>query len=72
MTPSEGKDSDSSDPRKKIIILMFLFHRFSFFSSFFPSPPSAVVVNFIGTKKSNSAFELFLFSFSHSHFLLLL
>ena len=58
MTPSEGKVSDSSDSRKTFIILIFLLvlwifldFFFHFLFSFFP--PYVVVVNFIGTKKSN-------------------
>ena len=52
MTPSEGKDSDSSDSRKTVIIVLtcsvdsFGFFLFSFLS------PSVVVVDFIGTMKS--------------------
>ena len=50
MTPSKGRDSDSSDSRKTFIILMFslvLQILLDFFSQ------SVVVVNFIGTMKSN-------------------
>ena len=56
MTPSEGKDSDSSDSRKAFIILMFSFVLLSLldFFLFFPIfPPSVVVVDFVGTIKSN-------------------
>ena len=63
MTPKEGKDCDSSDSRKTFIILMFrrvlwilwaslvaqLVDSFGFFSS----PIRLVIVNFIGTMKSN-------------------
>ena len=66
-TPSEGKDSNSSDSRKTFIILMFrrvlwilwaslvaqLVDSFGFFFLFSPFSPSVVVVNFIGTMKSN-------------------
>ena len=53
MTPSEGKDSDSSDPRKTLILVLTCsVDSFGFF--FFPfSSPSVVVVDFIGTMKSN-------------------
>ena len=44
MTPSKGKESDSSDSIKTFIILMVFF---------FFSPSSVVVVNFIGMMKSN-------------------
>ena len=44
MTPREGKASGSRDTRKTVIILMF---------SLVPPPPSVVVVDFIGTMKSN-------------------
>ena len=50
MTPSNGKDSDSSNSGKTFIILMFslvLQILLDFFSQ------SVVVVNFIGTMKSN-------------------
>ena len=46
MTPSEGKDSDSSDLRKTLFLFFDLFCR-KFWSVFFP--PSVVVVDFIGT-----------------------
>ena len=42
--------------------------RFFRIFSFSPFPPSVVVVNFNGIIQSNSAFELFLFSFSQPHF----
>ena len=56
VTPSKGKDSESSDSRKTFIILMFglfleILLDFCFF--FFPFPCSVVVVNFFGTLKSN-------------------
>ena len=56
MTPSEGKDSDSSDSRKTFITLMFclvlyVLLDFLFFFSLFA--PSVIVVNFIGTMKSD-------------------
>ena len=57
MTPSEGKDADNSDSRKIFIIFIFslvlwiLLYIFFFSLSF--SSPSFVVVDFIGTKKSN-------------------
>ena len=54
VTPSEGKDCDSSDSRKTFIILMLwlvLQILFDFCSlSLFPA---VVVVDFIGTMKSN-------------------
>ena len=57
MTPSEGEDSDSSDPRKILIILIFFTSSvdsfgilFCFGFPFFPS--SVVVVDFTGTMKS--------------------
>ena len=67
MTPKEGKDCDSSDSRKTFIILMFrrvlwtlwvslvaqLVDSSGFFFLFSPFSPSVVVVNFIGTIKSN-------------------
>ena len=70
MTPSEGKDSDSSDSTKTFIILCFgLSYRFFWISfgnwisfySLLPSHPAVVLVNFIGTMKSNRTFELFFF-----------
>ena len=57
MVSSEGKYSDSSDSRKTYIIFIFslvlwiLLYIFFFSLSF--SSPSFVVVDFIGTKKSN-------------------
>ena len=51
MTPSEGEDSDSSDPRKILIILIFFTSSVDSFGFFFPA--SVVVVNFIGTMKFN-------------------
>ena len=56
MTPSEGKDSDSSDSRKTLIILIFLTCSVESFRFSFSSP--AFVVDFIGTMKSNYAFEV--------------
>ena len=55
MIPSTGKDSDSSDPRKTFIILIFLTCSIDSFGYFFFLffLPSVVVVDFIGTKKSN-------------------
>ena len=58
MTPSEGKDSASSDSRKAFIILMIycpyvLTCSIDSFGSFLSLPPSVVVVNLIGTMKSN-------------------
>ena len=50
MTPSTGKDSDSSDSRKAFIILMFSLVLQILLDFFFPS---VVVVNFVGTMKSN-------------------
>ena len=53
MIPSVGKDSDSNDSRKTIIILIFLtcsVDSFGFLFLFYS--PSVVVVDFIGTKKS--------------------
>ena len=47
VTPSEGKDSDSSDSTCSV-------ENFGIFISFFAlSPTSVVVVDFIGTRKSN-------------------
>ena len=61
MTPSEGKDSDSSDSRKTLIpVLTCSVDSFGFFP-FFSS--SVVADTFIGTMKSNYAFEFFLFFF---------
>ena len=75
VTPSKGKDSDSSDSRQNSLFLFFdLFPRFFWIFSFSFSPSSVVVFNFIGTKKSSYAFELFkffIFLFPQSHFLLL-
>ena len=54
MNPREGKDSDSSDSRKYLLFLCYdLFCRFFwiFFSLLFS--PSVVLVDFIGTMKSN-------------------
>ena len=64
--PREGKGSNSSDSRKTLFLcLICSVDSFGFFS-FFPS--SVVVVDFIGTMKSNEAFDLFFFfSFSLSH-----
>ena len=42
------------------------------FGFFFFFPPSAVVVNFIGTKKSNWSFELFLISFLSHIFIIVI
>ena len=55
VTPREGKDSDSNDLRKILFLFFDLFCRFFWiFSFFFPLfPLSVVVVDFIGTKKSN-------------------
>ena len=60
MTPNEGKDSDSSDSRKTFIthFLTCSVDSFRFFFFF----PSVIVVDFIGTKKSNEAFEILFFS----------
>ena len=76
MTPSEGKDSDSSNSRKTFIMLMIycsyvLTCSIDSFGSFLSLPPSVVVVNLIGTMKSNQAFELFFFFLSHVFLLLL-
>ena len=49
MTPSERKDSDSSDSGKTLFLCFDLSVDFFIF---FPSP-SSVVVDFIGTMKSN-------------------
>ena len=51
MTPSEGKDSDSSDSRKTLIILIFLTCYVESFRFSFSSP--TFVVDFIGIMKSN-------------------
>ena len=54
MTPSEGKDSDSSDPRKTLILVLTCsVDSFGFFPFFPFAPPTVVVVNFIVTIKSN-------------------
>ena len=50
LTPSKGKDADSSDSRKAFIILMFSLVLQILLDFFFPS---VVVVNFVGTMKSN-------------------
>ena len=54
MTPREGKDSDSSDSRKPLYsyVLTCSVGSFGFFFFSF-SPDSIVVVDFIGTMKSN-------------------
>ena len=55
MTLRERKDSDSSDSRKTFIIFMVglvLSILLDFFFPFF-APTSVVVVDFIGTMKSN-------------------
>ena len=60
MTPTEGKDSDSNNSKKSIYnsyvltcsIDSFGFFLFSFFF-FCLFSPSVVVVDFIGTMKSN-------------------
>ena len=58
MTPSEGKDSDSSDSRKTFNILFFFF-TFSVYSfGFFSLPPPIVVVDFIGTAAAAAAASL--------------
>ena len=53
VTPSKGKDPDSSDSEKHLSFLCFnLFYRFFWiFSPFLPH--SVVIVDFIGTMKSN-------------------
>ena len=53
MTPSEGKDSDSSDSRKTCYsyVLTCSVDSFGFFC--LPHPSSVIVVDFIGTMKSN-------------------
>ena len=53
MTPSEGKDADSRDSRKTFIILIFWLVLQFILDFFFFTSPSVVVVDFIGTKKSN-------------------
>ena len=55
MTPSEGKDPDSSDSGKTLFLCFDLsVDFFGFFSFFFLSPPPPpIVVDFIGTMKSN-------------------
>ena len=62
VTPSERKDSDSNDSRKTFLFLCFdcSVDSFGFFFTFSSPPPaplflptSVVVVNFIGTIKSN-------------------
>ena len=53
VTPSEGKDSDSSDSRKTFIILMFSLVLEMLLDFSFLSHPSVVVVDFIGTMKYN-------------------
>jgi len=58
VTRSEGKDSDSSNSRKTLF-LRSSGEPLGFFSLSFP--PSVVVVYFIGTMKSNYAFELLVF-----------
>ena len=54
---SKGKDSDSNDSRKAIIfVLTCSVDSFGFFFLFFfPSPtlPPIIVIDFIGTMKSN-------------------
>ena len=55
MTPSERKDSDSNGSREIFIILVLTcpVDSFGFFFFFSFYPPSVVVVDFIGTMKSN-------------------
>ena len=56
MTPSEGKDSDSSDSRQTFFLLYVLtcsVDSFVFFFFFPPCPPSVAVVDFTGTMKPN-------------------
>ena len=57
VTPSKGKDPDSSDSKtktttKNLFLFFDLLCKF-FWILFFFFPPSIVVVDFIGTKKSN-------------------
>ena len=53
MTPSKGKDSDSNNSKEKYLLFLcfHLFCRFFQIFSFFS--PLCVVVDFIGTMKSN-------------------
>ena len=58
VTPSEVKVSDNTDSSKTFIILSFLFVLWILLDFFFHflfsfCPPYVVVVDFIGTKKSN-------------------
>ena len=64
LTPSKGKDSDSRDSGKHYSY--FLTCSVDSFGFFFFFLSSVVVVNFIGTKKSNEALELFILFFSRS------
>ena len=62
MSPSEGKDSDSSDSRKTSIILMFSLVLYILVDFFLFFPPSVVVDDFIGTTKSIKLLSFFFFS----------
>ena len=54
MTPSEGKDPDSSDLKKNIYYAYFLTYSVHSFGFLIPlHTPSTVIVDFIGAKKSN-------------------
>ena len=57
MTPSEGKDCDSTDSEKIYYsnVLTCSVDSFGFFSSFSSPapPPTVVIVDFSGTMKSN-------------------
>ena len=53
MIPSTEKYSDSSDSRKTFTILIFFTHSVDSFGFVPPLTLSVVVVDFIGTKKSN-------------------
>ena len=62
MTPSKGKDSDSSDSRKASIILMFSLVLYILVDFFLFFPPCVVVDGFIGTTKSIKLLRFFFFS----------
>ena len=53
MTPSDRKDSDSSDSRKTLVLGFDLLCRFFWIFSFFLFSPSVVVVDFVGNMKPN-------------------
>ena len=60
MSPSEGKDTDSSDSRKTLFLFFDFSVEFFGFLFLFPFIPlSIVVVDFLGTMKSVSLLGFF-------------